>query len=386
MVQMDFKAHNEKVKEVWAAYSRGTPFKVPVTIDFAVRNWLLDPQLNQRKTTWQEYLLDKDVMLETQLLTQYWKRHNIISDQPMGIPEEGWSVFVDFQNLYEWAWLGAEIHYGGEPNTKQVLFDDNLNMLFDRGIPDTFDGIGKSALEYYEYFQEKARNYTFEGAPIGHVATNATLLQTDGPFTIACGLRGVSNFLIDIVEEPDYAKQLLSYVTEAILSRIKTARQYFGIPEKTNGWGFADDAISMLSLDTYREFVLPCHKRLVEELMVPGSAHSAHLCGNAQRFFPVMEKELNTKTFDTGFPVDFGKLYDDLSPDVCVYGGPHIALLKEGTPQEIETEVKRILGSGVMEKSKRFVLRDGNEVAPLTPLENINAVYAACEKYGYYNN
>ena len=67
-----------------------------------------------------------------------------------------------------------------------------------------------------------------------------------------------------------------------------------------------------------------------------------------------------------------------------VLGGPPVALLRGGTPADVRREVARILGSGVMRLSRRFVLREGNALAPGTPIVNVGAMYAACEEFGWY--
>jgi len=49
-------------------------------------------------------------------------------------------------------------------------------------------------------------------------------------------------------------------------------------------------------------------------------------------------------------------------------------LLRDGTPEEVRGETLRILESGVLEGGK-FILREGNNLAPHTPFDNLNAMY-----------
>jgi len=104
----------------------------------------------------------------------------------------------------------------------------------------------------------------------------------------------------------------------------------------------------------------------------------------AQRLRPLvhlLEQELNVKSFDTGFPVDFATLRENLGDDVTIYGGPRTEFLKDATPAEITAETRRILGSGILDTG-RFVLREANNMAPGTPIENIEAMYYAGRRYG----
>ncbi|MCG2661822.1 MAG: hypothetical protein L6437_16445 [Kiritimatiellae bacterium] len=114
-----------------------------------------------------------------------------------------------------------------------------------------------------------------------------------------------------------------------------------------------------------------------------GSPVSIHLCGDATRHFKFLRDRLNVQAFDTGFPVDFAWLRQELGPDVQVNGGPTIMLLKDGKPEQIRKEVKRICASGIMEGG-RFVLREANNMAPCTPIENVEAMYAAGKEFGRY--
>ncbi|HQI75774.1 MAG TPA: uroporphyrinogen decarboxylase family protein, partial [Candidatus Latescibacteria bacterium] len=49
----------------------------------------------------------------------------------------------------------------------------------------------------------------------------------------------------------------------------------------------------------------------------------------------------------------------------------------------VRAEVKRILGSGIMEGG-RFVLREGNNLAPGVPMENLRAMWDAVHEFGTY--
>jgi len=138
----------------------------------------------------------------------------------------------------------------------------------------------------------------------------------------------------------------------------------------------------MLSPAHYREFVLPYHKRLVDRFG-PEGPNSIHLCGDATRHFKVIRDELKAMSFDTGFPVNHEWLREELGPEVTIYGGPHVELLLRGPVAAIVAETRRILESGVTEGGK-FVLREGNNLAPHTPPEHVRAMYEACREFGRY--
>lgn len=143
---------------------------------------------------------------------------------------------------------------------------------------------------------------------------------------------------------------------------------------------YADDSIALVSTPMYRQHILPHHRHFYSTI-AGGGLRGIHLCGNATRHFRTIHEELDVLVFDTGFPVDFGWLRRELGTDVRIFGGPHVELLRNATPERVREESKRILASGVLDGGL-FVLREGNNLAPGTPLENIEALYSSARDYG----
>ena len=382
---LDFARHNAEVRSVWDAYHKRTPIRVPVIFGINPRFTMDLPEANPRSITFEEYTLDPQLMLERQLEHQQWVRQNVPQDAEMGPPADGWHVYVDFQNYYEAAWFGCEVRFaaGQPPDTVPLLADDaHKASILRLPIPDPFTaGWMARNWEYVEFMKHrKEEGFTFAGLPIVDVTPSG--LGTDGPMTVACNLRGTTGFLTDLAADKAYARDLLHYITEATIARITAYRKHLGHPLRTRGWGFADDSVQLISTKLYREMILPFHRRLVDAFS-EGGPNSIHLCGDATRHFPTLKEELNIMSFDTGFPVDFADLRRKLGPDVEILGGPSAPFLRDASPEEVRAEVQRILASGIMEGG-RFILRDGNNLAPGTPLENLWAMYDTARIYGRY--
>ncbi|NUP99973.1 MAG: hypothetical protein HUU35_08975 [Armatimonadetes bacterium] len=380
----DFAEHNAEVQEMWAAYHRREPTRVPIIFGINPRYTMNRPEANPEGIGFTEYCADPAKMLRRQLEHQHWIRHHLPQDTEMGLPAKGWHVSVDFQNTYEAVWFGCPLRFHDHqvPDTTPILDDDHKRMLFDQGIPDPFSGgLMSQVWEYYDYFQSQIKaGYEFTGRPL--LSAGVPGLGTDGPVTVACNIRGATEFFTDLLAEPDYAAELLSFITEATITRIRAYREHFGHPAKNQGYGFADDSIQLLSPAQYREHILPHHRRLVEAFS-EGGPNSIHLCGDATRHFKTLRDELNIQSFDTGFPVDFAALRAELGPDVQIQGGPSVPFLCTHGPAGVRQEVKRILESGVLE-GRRFVLREGNNLAPEVPLANAVALYEAGREFGRY--
>ena len=384
----DFEKHNEEVKKVWESYEKGKPIRMPCMVYGNNRIILLDKKLNTNGYTFEQYFNDAKMMTDVYCQFEDMMRHDIYADHEMGMPKDGWSVYVDRQNLHEVGWLGAKVQYATNnvPFCEPFLIGDDKNILFNKPFPGIFDNFeGRSLRLYNEMLELQKSGYTYKGLPIKKVGFSG--IGTDGPMTLACMIRGTENFCMDLIEDPDYAEELMDYLVEAIIFRLKGLWKHFNFDTTVKDFGFADDSIALLSTDMYEEMIFPYHKKLITGLVkdFDSSVNSIHLCGNAQRHFKFLQENLHIHSFDTGYPVNFKKMVMDLNPNIVrINGGVRCDDLMQKTPDEIAKETKRIMDE-VMPYTDRFVMRDANNLSPLTPNENIYAMYQTVRQYGWYN-
>ena len=389
---LDLERHNEEVRKVWAAYHEHKPYRVPITVVGSITNLFCNPEVNHTGRTFEDFFTNPQAQIDAQLAFQKWVRYHWICDQEMGPPPNGWSIDVNFQNSYEAGWFGCPLRYldNTVPDVTPILQADK-NKLYELEAPDPLrGGLLARAMEFFDFFHERCSDIEFEGLAV-HPPGSIPGEGTDGPFTVACKLRGLTECCLDIYEDPNYFHELMAFVTENTIRRMKAIREWRWSKHPDSGdkgkfqvpnWGFADDSVAMLSVPRYKEFVLPYHKRLRDEFS-DGSPISIHLCGDATHLFNCLVEELNVRSFDTGFPVDFSSLRRELGPDVQIAGGPTIMLLQQETPDKVRKEVKRICESGIMEGG-RFILREANNLAPRTPIQNVVAMYEAGKAFGRF--
>jgi uroporphyrinogen-III decarboxylase len=351
---------------------------VPIIFGLATRFFMMHPEANAKRWTFRQYTEDPNVMFEAKLAFERWHRFNILQDYELGLPEK-WPIWVDFQNYYEAAWFGCPIEYLGEevPDTRPV-FANAPERVMERGLPEPFGGVMGRAKEYVELWRERAKKETFLGRPIGVTAVSG--IGTDGPMTVACNLFGPDVVCEMMASEPERLHKLFDFITEATIRRMKAVRELFHVPVPDDKFGFADDSIALISTAMYREHVLPHHRKL-RDVFATDKPHWIHLCGDATRHFKTLRDELKIPLFDTGFPVNFTWLRKELGPKARIQGGPHIEFLRTATPPQVRDEVKRILQSGILEGGL-FILREGNNLAPHTPIENTEALYHAGREFG----
>lgn len=395
MIKKDFSQHNEEAKAVWDAYHAGNPTRVPVLLGTSARYYLFDDAVNPKgKITFRDYSEDPFVMMDVQLRAADERASTVAlcCDDQAG-PPESYTVVVDLLRYFDAAFFGAKVGYyeGQMPDTLPILAGDNKNLLFDHGLPDPLKG-GIFAHAHFLHDAMARRiqaGFTYNGKPVKLAPFG---IGHDGPLTVATNLRGLDLYK-DFHKDPDYVHQLLDFIVEGSVARIKAHMRFFGFPELSTAWGspdlaqadrieFADDAVQMISADMLQEFVLPAHKKLKQEL-TSADHIGIHLCGNSSHQFKLLRDELGVYSFDTGFPIDFARVRQELGPQVQILGGPRVPLLYRGTPDEVTEETQRILASGI-KTGGRFVLREGNALAPRTPLANLKAFYIAAKEFGDY--
>lgn len=383
LAYLDFDMHNAEVGELLAAEAAGNPYRVRIFLGTNTRYFMMDPLANPEGMGFESYSENPDAMFDALLKFQRWSRFNLLQDQQLGLPEK-WVIAPDFQNYYDAAWFGCEVRYipGEVPDTRPD-FADCPERLMENGPIEPASGLMLKAERFYERFVERARTETYLGRPI-EVGAPWCTLGCDGLMTICCSLFGPDFVCGSMAAEPERLQTLFEFVNECLIGRMMHYRKQFGIPVPQDYFGCADDSIAMISNPMFRRAVLPHHKRLYDTFGTE-TGRAIHLCGDSTRHFVTLRDEVGIYSFDTGFPVDFGKIRRELGPDVAISGGPHVEFLMSATPGEIREEVRRIFETGILE-GRKFTLREGNNLAPHTPRENCEALYFAGREMGRYTD
>jgi len=374
---------NEQKDAVWQAYREGRPTRVPMMLVTNPRVFLMNPRWNTFGYTFEQAATDPLAHINVALHHQLYLRTelNQYCDLPTGLPDQ-WEISLNIYNVYEAAALGAAVRYPPDqvPDTEPFLTDDNRESIFDVDIDHPLDlPFIRDYLAFWHEMDHICQDLKFEGRPVKLFPFS--LVGTDGPLTVACNIRG-SEFLLELVTDEDYAQRLMEFLTQFAINRRNAFAQYWD-NGPVNSTGLADDCCQMISLEDYREKIMPLHRKLYEHGEV-NSPRRLHMCGNVQHLLPAIHEELGVTGFDTGFPIDHGKLRRDLGNDVEVQGGTEIALLLNGSPDEVYQRTRDILTSGIMDGGK-FTLREGNNLPPNCPADNLEAMYTACLGHGHYH-
>ena len=216
-------------------------------------------------------------------------------------------------------------------------------------------------------------------AEIKEVATDAPVSGViAGPWTIAMGLRGANNLIVDTKMDPEFVHELMQISTEATKS-FTEALSEIGIGV---GYSEAPASCNLISPAIYRTFVLPYHKELVSYFKEKRVGVGLHICGNAN---PLLEDMVATGA--SNISVDSGT---DLALAAKAARGK--AVLIGNVPTEcFLADSKDVMKQAIEEclvkasNDSGYILAPGCEVPTIAPAEKIDWFMDLANEVGAYS-
>lgn len=191
----------------------------------------------------------------------------------------------------------------------------------------------------------------------------------EGPLALAAELRGLNTLMTDFLDDPLFVRDLLDFTAEVAI-RYAPAQ----IAAGADTIGMSDAAASMIGPALYAQFLWPAQQRVLNFLKErhPSVIRRLHMCGNTTPLASQM-RELPVDICEIDFPANLQRVRQQLGPDRVICGNVStISDLLEGTPETVYEACRRC-----HEICGRFhIVGGGCEVSPLTPPENLRAMFA----------
>lgn len=194
-----------------------------------------------------------------------------------------------------------------------------------------------------------------------------------GPFSLACEIRGLDNFMMDlaICAEPEKIHQLLEYCLE--VSRRYCAAQIESGAHMTS-IGDSPSGPDLLSPRMYRQYAWPYVKRLANDLSSKGILLSYHICGDATPIIGDMVKS-GAQVLEIDQKAD-QKACKAAAKGKAVLLGPvdPSGVMAQGTPAAVLEKCQEAITNLGPEG---FILGPGCALPATTPDENMHAMVEA---------
>lgn len=300
-----------------------------------------------------ELLQDHEVFLKAQIAA--YERY-----QP-DIMIMMWDLSMDIEAM------GNELRYPEDSMsvvTKEFLEDkNNLSIL---KVPDPKkDGRLPGYLQACEQIKE-----VVTAAPVSGVIA--------GPWTIAMGLRGANNLIVDTKLDPEFVHELMKISTEATKS-FTEALSKIGVGV---GYSEAPASCNLISPAMYRDFVLPYHKELVSYFKEKRVGVGIHICGNAN---PILEDMVATGasniSVDSG--TDLGKAAEAARGKSVLIGNVPTDCFLAEDKEVMREAIQTCLD--LAPKDSGYILAPGCEVPAIAPAEKIDWFMDLAQEVGAYN-
>ncbi len=196
-----------------------------------------------------------------------------------------------------------------------------------------------------------------------------------GPFSLAGRLMDVNEAMIYCYDEPDMVEIVLNKVTDFIIEYIKAYKE-----AGANGVLIAEPLTGLLSPSLAREFSHPYLKKIVDAVQADDFAVIYHNCGNNVALMAKDIYEIGAMGYHFGDAVKMADMLPDAPKDALVMGNvsPSVQFLG-GTPESMEADTIEIMNECC--SAPNFVISSGCDIPPLAPWANINAFFAAANKF-----
>lgn len=245
------------------------------------------------------------------------------------------------------------------PNIASAATVEDLDWL-EPGDPYGDNYMGK-ALESLQYMVDNCpEGYRINPHPI------------QGAYTTGANIRGISEFCIDTLIQPEFVKKILALVIETQIRFLKAQEKILGSLSHVL---VGDDLSAFLSEPVYREFILPTYSALFEAF--PDTPFWLHNDSTARHVAPAIG--------DSGMKA--WHYHPDIAPqDALELTGGRVTLLGGLSPLDLqkwtaeETYEKSIEVLKSFGGNRKFVLAAGGSVNQV-PVENIMAMFRAADDF-----
>ena len=285
-----------------------------------------------------------------------------------------------FDNVLDSEAFGSEIVWPENETLQSLPTISSVDDMVRYEAPAPGTGLWGRARDWWLEMRELASEtkLTFGGVE-GRV--DVARLGTGGfsPHMIAVDLVG-HDFYWWQAEYPDECHDFLGKITDAL---IEAQRWFMAIDDRPRGgYGLAEDTAQIMSPEMFREFVVPYTGRLFDTF---GSefryGRGLHMCGQSTHLHRVLVDDLRISSFDIfGYTVDPGDAAENMGGRVLLWGNINPMLMLDGTPNDVRRASRVALDA--LAPCGGFLLGDGANVCPGTPLENLAALTEASEEYG----
>ncbi len=286
-----------------------------------------------------------------------------------------------FDNVIPPSAHGGEVGWleDSPPRAIPVIRTVNEMERFEPGAPDA--GLRGKAIEWWQRMRELA---SATKATVGgtEARVEAGLLCIGGlsPHMIAIDLVG-EDFYWWMIEYPAACHRFLEKITRGEIASEELARKIDPRP-RGEFYGLAEDSAQAMSAELVAEFCLPYTAAMLDRFGTGlAFGRGIHMCGDSRHLHGLLRDRLRMTHFDVfGFPVPPRAAAGNLGATSLLWGNINPMLMMNGGPEAVHDAARECIDA--MGPCGGFMLGDGANVCPGTPIASFRAIMAAAEEAG----
>ena len=234
--------------------------------------------------------------------------------------------------------------------------------------------------------EKEAKKLESEGWAL---STGTSGIIVGGLFEIACWLRGLDKFMLDLYNQPKIACAILDRILKVYLELFD---QYLdAIGDYVLMVMFTDDVGAQTQMIIpprfYRQYLKPRHKKLFDLIHSKTDAKVfLHTCGSVDPVindFIEVGVDILNPVQPRSYAMESTELKRKYGDRICFHGGFDIQqVLPFGKQKEIEDEAKRRIGA--FGPGGGYIFGAAHNIQPDVPPQNVVSMYKAAEKFGKY--
>jgi uroporphyrinogen decarboxylase len=190
------------------------------------------------------------------------------------------------------------------------------------------------------------------------------------PFTLASLLRGTTDFLKDIIRDPEFVNEiivkLMPFIESLIVSKIEKGANIIVVVDPIASG-------SLISGQMFMDFSFPYLKNMTKKITENGAIPSLHICGDSTSLIDLMIKT-GAEILELDHQVDIVKLKKNR--EICIQGNINPPDLITKKPEQVFKETKHLIEDV---GNKGFILSTGCDVPYNASFENIKSMVEASQ-------
>ena len=210
-----------------------------------------------------------------------------------------------------------------------------------------------------------------------------------GIFEYCWLLRGMDNFLVDMVADPHFAIRLVNRVTDTLIKYydvlLSAVGPYVDIVETQDDYGMQQN--SFFSPELFRKILKPARKRLNDFIheKAPQARIYLHTCGSVRNLIPDLI-ETGVDILNPVQPLAAGMetsgLKADFGDQLTFYGAIDVQQALPGSPEDVDQEVRKRIHD--LAPGGGYILAPANLIQRDVPLDNLLLLVKLAREYGRY--